>query len=31
MLKAITAADVKGRIGPVAVEGVLITFERPAA
>lgn len=29
-LKAITAAQVKGRIGPGAVEGVLVTFERPA-
>ena len=28
-LKAITAVDVKGRIGPGGVEGVLITFERP--
>ncbi|MDX3073536.1 DUF4177 domain-containing protein [Streptomyces sp. NPDC088354] len=28
-LKAITAADVKGRIGPGAVEGLLITLERP--
>lgn len=28
-LKAITAADVKGRIGPGGVEGLLITFERP--
>ncbi|MGW2822426.1 DUF4177 domain-containing protein [Streptomyces sp. NPDC001443] len=28
-LKAITAADVKGRIGPGAVEGLLLTFERP--
>ena len=28
-LKAITAIDVKGRIGPGGVEGVLITFERP--
>jgi len=27
-LKAITAAQVKGRIGPGAVEGVLVTFER---
>jgi hypothetical protein len=30
-LKAITAADVKGRIGPGAVEGLLLTFERPTA
>ena len=29
VLKAITAADVKGRIGPGAVEGLLLTFERP--
>jgi uncharacterized protein DUF4177 len=29
-LKAITAADVKGRVGPGGVEGLLITFERPA-
>lgn len=28
-LKAITAAEVKGRIGPGGVEGVLVTFERP--
>ncbi|HZG90589.1 MAG TPA: DUF4177 domain-containing protein [Pseudonocardia sp.] len=28
-LKAITAADVKGRIGPGGVDGLLITFERP--
>ncbi len=28
-LKAITAVEVKGRIGPGGVEGVLITFERP--
>jgi hypothetical protein len=28
-LKAITAIDVKGRIGPGGVEGVLVTFERP--
>jgi Domain of unknown function (DUF4177) len=27
-LKAITAVEVKGRIGPGGVEGVLITFER---
>ncbi|MFE2426038.1 DUF4177 domain-containing protein [Actinacidiphila soli] len=30
-LKAITAADVKGRIGPGAVEGLLLTFERVVA
>jgi Domain of unknown function (DUF4177) len=27
-LKAITSAEVKGRVGPGGVEGVLITFER---
>jgi hypothetical protein len=27
-LKAITSTDVKGRIGPGGVEGLLITFER---
>lgn len=27
-LKAITAAEVKGRIGPGGVEGILVTFER---
>lgn len=27
-LKAITAAEIKGRVGPGGVEGVLITFER---
>jgi hypothetical protein len=30
VLKAITAADVKGRVGPGGVEGLLVTFERPA-
>jgi hypothetical protein len=29
-LKAITAAEVKGRIGPGGVDGILVTFERPA-
>ena len=29
-LKAITAVEVKGRLGPGGVEGVLITFERRA-
>ena len=29
-LKAITAADIKGRLGPGSVEGLLITFERQA-
>lgn len=28
-LRAVTAVDVKGRIGPGGVEGVLVTFERP--
>ncbi|QRP44304.1 DUF4177 domain-containing protein [Amycolatopsis sp. FDAARGOS 1241] len=28
-LKTITAADVKGRLGPAGVEGLLVTFERP--
>ncbi len=28
-LKAITAVEVKGRIGPGGVDGVLVTFERP--
>ncbi|SDN07068.1 DUF4177 domain-containing protein [Actinacidiphila guanduensis] len=28
-LKDITTGDVKGRIGPGAVDGLLITFERP--
>jgi hypothetical protein len=28
-LKAITAVEVRGRVGPSGVEGVLITFERP--
>jgi hypothetical protein len=27
-LKAITAAEVKGRVGPGGTEGVLVTFER---
>jgi Domain of unknown function (DUF4177) len=30
-LKAITTAEIKGRIGPGGVEGILITFERPTA
>ncbi|MGY1795098.1 DUF4177 domain-containing protein [Geodermatophilus sp. SYSU D00525] len=30
-LKAITSVDVKGRIGPGSVEGLLVTFERPLA
>ncbi|HET6968067.1 MAG TPA: DUF4177 domain-containing protein [Ornithinibacter sp.] len=29
-LKAITSADVKGRVGPGGVEGLLVTFERQA-
>ncbi len=29
-LKTLTAADVKGRVGPGASEGLLATFERPA-
>jgi hypothetical protein len=28
-LRAITSVDVKGRIGPGGVEGLLLTFERP--
>jgi hypothetical protein len=28
-LKAITSADVKGRVGPGGVDGLLVTFERP--
>ena len=28
-LKAVTAVEIKGRIGPDGVEGVLVTFERP--
>jgi len=28
-LKHITGADVKGRVGPGGVEGLLVTFERP--
>ena len=27
-LKAITSTEVKGRVGPGGVEGVLVTFER---
>ncbi len=27
-LKSVTAVEVKGRIGPGGVEGVLVTFER---
>jgi hypothetical protein len=29
-LKAITAVEVKGRLGPGSVEGILVTFERAA-
>ena len=28
-VKAITSVEVKGRIGPGGVDGVLVTFERP--
>ena len=28
-LRTITAADVKGRLGPGGVDGLLVTFERP--
>ncbi len=28
-LKALTAVEVKGRVGPGGVDGMLITFERP--
>lgn len=28
-LKQITTADVKGRVGPGGVDGLLVTFERP--
>lgn len=30
-VKALTTADVKGRIGPGSTEGLLVTFERPTA
>ncbi len=30
-LKAITAVEVKGRVGPGGVEGLLATFERRAS
>ena len=29
-LKAISAVEIKGRVGPGGVEGLLVTFERPA-
>ena len=28
-MKALTAVEVKGRIGPGGTDGVLVTFERP--
>ena len=30
-LKAVTSTEVKGRVGPGGVEGLLVTFERPTA
>jgi predicted rRNA methylase YqxC with S4 and FtsJ domains len=30
-VKAVTAADVKGRIGPGSTEGLIVTLERPVA
>jgi hypothetical protein len=30
-LRAISAVEVKGRVGPGGVEGLLVTFERPVA
>jgi len=30
-LRTITSVEVKGRIGPGGVEGVLVTFERPVS
>jgi Domain of unknown function (DUF4177) len=30
-LRTITATEVKGRVGPGGVEGMLVTFERPVA
>jgi hypothetical protein len=30
-LKTITSAEVKGRVGPGGVDGLLVTFERPTA
>jgi hypothetical protein len=30
-LKAITSVEVKGRVGPGGVEGLLVTFERPVS
>jgi hypothetical protein len=29
-LKSVTAVEVKGRVGPGGVEGLLVTFERPS-
>ena len=29
-LRAITSTDVQGRVGPGAVEGLMVTFEREA-
>jgi Domain of unknown function (DUF4177) len=29
-LKAVTSTEVRGRVGPGAVDGLLVTFERPA-
>jgi hypothetical protein len=29
-LKSVTSTEVKGRVGPGGVEGLLVTFERPA-
>jgi Domain of unknown function (DUF4177) len=29
-LQAITSVEVRGRVGPDAVEGLLVTFERPS-
>src|SRR6476620_1617701 len=29
MVKAITSAELKGRVGPGGVDGLLVTFERP--
>jgi hypothetical protein len=28
-LKSVTAVEVKGRVGPGGVDGVLVTFEKP--
>jgi Domain of unknown function (DUF4177) len=30
-LKAITSVEVRGRVGPGGVDGLLVTFERPVA